>query len=140
MSGVEGIVALGIAGNVVQFTDFGVKLCGRIKEYSAAAGAPETLATQVDCISDLLEILKDLSETQKDALEQRIISLCVSKATELSVLLDTFINKGQARNSTWRSVTIAWKSLRAEKKVSELQKALESLLKPLNLNLQAKTV
>ena len=139
MSGVEGIVALGIVGNVVQFIDFGVKLCSRIKEYSAAAGAPKMLATQADCISDLLETLKDLSEIQKEALEQRLISRCVSKATELSALLDTFIDKDRARNSTWRNATIAWKSLRAEKKVSDLQKALESLLKPLNLNLQAKT-
>ena len=45
MSGVEGIVALGIAGNVVQFVDFGLKLCIRVKEYSAVAGAPKKLAS-----------------------------------------------------------------------------------------------
>src|SRR5205809_7538473 len=97
------------------------------------------LATQVDYISDLLETLKDLSETQQEVLEQRLISRCVSKVTELSALLNTFIDKDRARNSPWRNTTIAWKSLRTEKKVGDLQKTLESLLKPLNLNIQAKT-
>ena len=140
MSGAEAIVALSIASNVVQFIDFGMKLCSRIKEYSAAAGAPNKLAAQVDSISDLLEILKDLSVTQKEALEQRVITRCVIKARELSALLDTFIDRDQARYSTWSNAANAWKSLRAERKVTELQKALESLLKPLTLKLQVETV
>jgi N-terminal domain on NACHT_NTPase and P-loop NTPases len=139
MSGAEGIVALGIAGNVVQFVDSGVKLCSRIREYSAAAGAPNSLATQAACISDILEILKDLSDAQKGALDQRLISRCASKADELSALLDTFINKDGSRSSAWKNAANAWRSLRAERKVADLQKTLESLLKPLNLNLLAKT-
>ena len=133
MSGAEAIAALAIAGNVVQFIDFGMKLCSRIREYSAAAGVPTKLRNEVDAISDLLEMLKVLSETQKEALEQRCISRCVIKVQELSALLDTFIDKDRARKSTWKK---AWRSILAEKKVAELQKALESLLKPLGLNLQ----
>jgi len=140
MSGAEGIVALGIAGNVVQFIDFGVKLCSRIKEYSVATGAPNRLATQVAYISDILEILKDLSDAQHGALDKRVISRYASKAEELSALLDTFIKEGGSRDSVWKNTTNAWRSLRAEKKVADLQKSLESLLKPLNLNLLAKTM
>ena len=107
MSGAEAIVALGIAGNVVQFIDFRTKLCSRVREYSAAAGAPTKLRNDVNCISDLLETLKDLSETQKEALEQRMISRCISKVQELSALLDTFIDQDRVRNSTWRNATNA---------------------------------
>jgi len=138
MSGVEGLVAVGLAGNVVQFIDFGLKLCDRFREYSASAGAPRKLAAQADCISDLLEVLKGLSETQKGALEQRLISRCSSAAQELSALLDSFISKDRANNPMWRNTANAWRSLRTETRVSEFQKSLDNLLKPLNLNLQAK--
>ena len=138
MSGMEGIVALGIAGNVVQFIDFGAKLCSRIEEYSAAAGVPKMLQDTWGLGSAWAVPGEAATRAWRRIRNSKLHSRPVSKATELSALLDTFIDKDQARNSTWRNTTIAWKSLRAEKKVSELQKTLEGLLKPLNLNLQAK--
>ncbi|KAI9760617.1 MAG: hypothetical protein M1840_002374 [Geoglossum simile] len=139
MSGVEGIVALSIAGNVVQFVSFGLRLCSCIREYSTTAGAPQRLVGQADCISDILETLKDLSETQKEVLEPKLVSRCISKAQELSALFDMFIDKDRVAKPSWRHATKAWRSLRAESKALELQGALESLLKPLDIRLQAKT-
>ena len=37
----EAVATLGVASNVVQFANFGLQLCARIREYSAAAGLSE---------------------------------------------------------------------------------------------------
>jgi hypothetical protein len=47
-------------------------------------------------------------------------------------------DKDRAKNSTWRNAANVWKPLHAGKKVEGLQRALESLLKPLKPNLQVK--
>jgi hypothetical protein len=133
-------VALGVAENVAQFVDFGIQLCCRINEYSVTDGAPKRLAAQADCLSDLLKVLDSLPEAEQETLERGLISRCAETAKELSGLLDTLIDRGRHEKSRWRYVGKAWKSLHSEKKVESLQRALESLLGPLSLHLQAITV
>lgn len=133
------VIALGLAENLVQFIDFGIKLCCRIKEYSTTAGAPKRLAARADCLSDLLKVLGGLSADEQEAIEWGLISRCAETAEELSSLLDTLIDRDQCRKSRWRYVAKAWKSLYFERKVEDLQKTLESLLGPLILHIQAKT-
>ncbi|KAH0536061.1 hypothetical protein FGG08_007027 [Glutinoglossum americanum] len=127
-----------MAGNVVQFIDFGMKLCCRIEEYSATAGAPKKLMAQANCLSDLLKVLDGLQDTEQGLLERGLVSRCAERAKELSNLLDTLIDKDHNKISKWRYARKAWKSLRSDKKVEGLQRALESLLGPLSLHLQVK--
>jgi hypothetical protein len=72
------VVALGMAGNVVQFVDFGMKSCYRIKEYSTTAGASKKLVAQADCLSDLL---KCPIKAEQDAPGRDLIS-CSAEATK----------------------------------------------------------
>jgi hypothetical protein len=139
MSAASLVAALGMAGNIVRFIDFGMKLCCRIQEYSATDGAPEKLAAQANCLFDLLYILGNLAEAEQDALERGIIFRCAHTAVELSKLLDTLIDRDRYRRHKWRYAMKAWKSLHFEKRVKGLQRTLESLLEPLSLLLQMKT-
>ncbi|KAI9785688.1 MAG: hypothetical protein M1839_008705 [Geoglossum umbratile] len=133
------LVVFRMAEDVVQFVSFGRKLCYRISEYSATAGAPRNLAAQADCLSNLLEILNNLSEAEQAALERGLISSCAERARELSEFLNTLMDRNSDVKSKWRYVGKAWRSLHSEKKIEGLQKSLESLLGPLSLHLQVKT-
>jgi hypothetical protein len=137
MSGAE-LAALGVAGNVVQFIDFGMKLCHRISEY-CAAGAPEKLLARASRLSDLLEILKGLPEVQRLGLDQQVISVCVRQVEDLLALLDPLTSDSGSRTSKWRASAKAFRSLRSEKKLLEFQSTLDSLLSNLSLQLLAKT-
>jgi hypothetical protein len=155
MSGAEGLVAIGLAGNVLQFIDFGTKLCARIREYSsAAAGAPKKIESLARRLSLVLRTLEGLSESElmTVGLEQTTMQSCIAQAKELNFLLDKFkIDPPAAANGggglkwvdrriggiekTWK----AFNSLRGEKKVEEFQNTLDSLLSLISLQLHVKT-
>lgn len=137
MSGAE-LAALGFAGNVVQFIDFGMKLCHRISDYYAAR-APEKLLAQVSRLSHLLEILRGLSEAQRLGLDQNVISVCVRQVQDLLTLLDPLTSDQGSGSSKWMTLTKAVRSLRSEKKMLEVQSKLDSLLSNLSLQLLART-
>ena len=140
MSGAEFLVAIGIAGNVLQFVDFAGKLCGRVREYSSASGIPKKLAAQADRLSNLLEILKTLSmSSEQEALEERFLSRCQTQAQELSILLDSLKSNRLERDRWWKNVSKAIKSLGRAEKIEEMQNVLDSLVNSLSLELQAKT-
>ena len=72
MSGVEPLVALGLASNVVQFFDFGSKLCARIKEFSSTASkALGEIGELADRPSLTLSILKNLDQEGLKAVGKR---------------------------------------------------------------------
>jgi hypothetical protein len=155
MSGVEGLVAVGLAGNVLQFIDFGTKLCARIKEYSSAAGgAPKKIETLAQRLSLVLRTLEGLGESGLMTVdfEQTTMQSCIARANELNSLLDKFKidppvlandDRGLKRvdrriggiEKTWK----AFNSLRGEKKVEEFQNTLDSLLSLISLQLHVRT-
>src|SRR5436190_20991122 len=93
MTGVEAVVALGLASNVVQFIDFCSKLCSRIREYSLnATGAPKkitTLCTRLDLVLKTLTALNDTGRTTIEH-EAECLKSCISEAREFNDLLDGF--------------------------------------------------
>ena len=129
--------ALGIAGNVVQFVDFGTKLCSRISEF-CAPGTPETLLAQATCLSDLLEILKGLPEARHLGLDQQVICVCIRQVEHLLALLDLLTSGHGSGISKWRAPAKAFRSLRSEKEMLEVQSTLDSLLANLSLQLLAR--
>jgi hypothetical protein len=156
MSGAEALVALGLASNVVQFIDFGSKLCSRIKEYaSSALGAPKkiiALAARLDLVLKTLNALNYTGRTIVDH-EAKTIQSCISEAQEFDALLNKFrlmaravvdgedgpswINKRLTSvEKTWK----AFKSLRGEEKIEEFQTSLDRLLSLVSLQLQSRTV
>jgi hypothetical protein len=155
MSGAEALVAVGLAGNVLQFIDFGTKLCARIREYSSAAGgAPKKIESLAARLSLVLRTLKGLSESglMTVDLEQTTMQACIARAKELNSILDTFkivspavSNDGGGLKRVDRrigGIEKAWKafnSLRGEKKVEEFQSTLDSLLSLISLQLHVRT-
>jgi hypothetical protein len=156
MSGAEALVALGFASNVVQFIDFGSKLCSRFKEYaSSAIGAPKkitALAARLDLVLKTLNALNDAGRTIVDH-EAKTIQSCISEAQEFDALLNKFRLKTRAvvdseNGPSWidkrlTSVEKTWKafkSLRGEEKIDEFQTSLDRLLSLVSLHLQSRTV
>jgi hypothetical protein len=154
MSGAEALVAVGLAGNVLQFIDFGTKLCARIREYSStASGTPKKIESMAERLSLALRTLEGLRESGLPTidLEQITVQSCITQAKELNTLLDKFkmgspatANDGELRwldrsiagtEKTWK----AFKSLRGEKKVEEFQNTLDRLLSLISLQLHVRT-
>src|SRR5436853_7731303 len=93
MAGVEGIVAVGLASNVLQFIEFGTKLCSRIKEYgSSAIGAPKKITNLADRLDLVLKTLNALNDTGRTIIdhEAKTIQSCISEAQDFAALLDNF--------------------------------------------------
>ena len=151
----EGVAALGLASNVVQFIDFGTRLCSRINEYaSSAIGAPKnitTLAARLDLVLKTLNALNDTGRISVDH-EAKSIQSCISEAQEFNALLDQFRLKirtppdgEDAPNWIDRRLTSAekawkaFKSLRGEERIGGFQASLDRLLSLVSLQLQART-
>ena len=139
MSGAEALVAFGLAANVVQFIEFTTKLCGRIREYASGSGLPNKLATQVDCLSDLLSVLESLTKSSNQGfLSSQTLARCQTQARELSDFLDDLKSDGQ-RQSWAKNAKRAFKSLNRSDQIEALQGVLDSLVGILSLQLQADT-
>lgn len=139
MSGAEAIVAFGIATNVVQFIDFTVKLCSRIRAYASGSGLPKKLAAQADRLSDLTNVLETLSKSSnQEVLSGQSLARCQTQAQALSDFLDDLKSDGQKQN--WaKNAGKAFKSLKRSDQIEELQGVLDSLVGTLSLQLQADT-
>ena len=90
MSGVESLVALSLASNVVQFFDFGSKLCARIKEFSSTASkALGEIGELADRLSLTLSTLKTLDQEGLKAVEsdQMTLEACPNHVEELDNML-----------------------------------------------------
>ena len=139
MSGMEAIVALGVATNVIQFIDFTAKLCSRIQEYASGCGLPKKLAIQNDRLSDLLGVLESLNKSShQDVLSIQTLARCQTQAQKLSEFLDDLKSDGQ-RQSWAKNARRAFKSLKRSDQIEELQGVLDSLVGNLSLQLQADT-
>lgn len=155
MAGAEALVAVGLASNVVQFIDFGSKLCSRIKEYtSSTTGAPKKIATLTDRLDLVLKTLGILNDTGRAYIEHEAKSIqsCISEARQFDALLDNFRVKTttppdgkntqswiKKRFSGAEKAWKAFKSLRAEEKIGEFEASLDRLLSLVSLQLQART-
>ena len=140
MSGAESFAALGLAANVLQFIEFTVELCGRIQEYSTGSGMPRKLAVQADRLSDLLILLRSLSQSSRnDTLEQSVITRCQTQAEDLALLLDSLRGSPKGQDRWWSNAKKALRSLSRAEKLEELQHVLDVLLSTLSIHLQAQT-
>ncbi|KAL8795964.1 MAG: hypothetical protein Q9195_001539 [Heterodermia aff. obscurata] len=138
MSGAESLAALGLASNILQFIEFTVDLYGRIRDYSTGPGMPRKLAVQADRLSDLLTLLRSLSESSRnDALEQSVVARCQAQAEDLELLLDSLKGSPKGQDRWWSNAKKALRSLSQTQKIEELQHVLDILLSTLSFHLQA---
>ena len=150
MSGVEAVAAVSLGSNIVQFIDFGSKLCARINELAAGAGAaPGQLQKIQDRLSQTLAILRGLDEESRKSVEndRNILEACTKQVQDLEELIKTFIVEDDKPGSSHRQrgakkvekVWKALKSLQAEERIESCQQNLDRLLSLVQLQLQART-
>lgn len=133
MSGVEAVAVVGLVSNALQFVEFTAKLCTPIREYSSAQVLPSKLASQADRLSSILAVLQSLEKTSATgSLDTPVLHQCQSLAMKLSRQLDHLKSDGQGSLHNYKK---AFKSLRGDKELQEMQLVLDQLVNVLALQL-----
>ena len=146
----EALIALGLASNIVQFVDFASKLCARFSELSQTAGnAPGKIQALIERLSLVLETLNGLDRESLQAVDQerKTVEACTIHIQNFNQILSRFtvdeieregshLRKGVAKvGRSWK----AFKSLREDEHIEDLQKSLDRLLALVSLQLQSRT-
>ena len=120
MSGTEGLVALGLASNIVQFIDFTAQLCVRIKEiYTSSSGFPKELENVAGQLSGLMGVLKELAQrSEGPPLAHGVLEQCLSEAQTIDSLLKPF--KAGSDRGRFKNFKLALQSLRQEKDIAKV--------------------
>lgn len=143
------LAALGLASNIVQFVDFGIKLFSEARDIyeSAQDGREEDLELETVTV-DLKGFARSLHTRGKPspgnsrpkklsadelALQKLAIS-CEKLANELLKLLDDLKVKGQ-QNRKWKSFKAALRHVRKEDKINKLEERLEKFQRQITTHL-----
>jgi hypothetical protein len=137
----EAVVALGVAGNTVQFLDFASKLCATsIEIYRDADGATSTnthsellLKSFIDTIDEVsrdlakyfhaLDAASSQAHNQGDVQIGLIIKDCQAIAKDLSLRFGKL--KASGRPGKWKSFVTGLKCVWRKNELEELQKRLK---------------
>jgi len=121
------ITALGVAGNIVQFIDFGLKATSKAREIHRNDKGMTVEHADLQLVTkDLVALSAQLYATvglsgQTEALEE-LCGKCAKTSIELLSALQTFTVTGA--KSKWKSTRKALKSLWGREKVEEIKKRL----------------
>jgi hypothetical protein len=122
------ITALGVAGNIVQFIDFGLKATSKAREiYRSADGAIQENADLGVVTEDLAAVAKKLETPDKagmgnDGLDS-LCKLCAKAAIELLTALQSL--KMSGHKGKVKSARKALKTMWGKKRVEEMKTRLE---------------
>ena len=138
----EALAALSLAGNVVQFVDFGQKLISRTKQIYASGTLTvhEELETLVNDLSklcvDLVESRNKIGSHGRSAEEHDVLPLAAS-CQELGVEFSTLLQKlrVQSRSRKWATIQQALKSMWNDKAVQKYAKRLEGYRSQISVHL-----
>ena len=128
------LTALSVAGTVVQFVDFGMKLISTTAElYRSAEGALAVNKELEMAITDLSSVGKKLSH--QGSLGPDIEEICTKTAALASELLQKLEGlKVQGRNRVWTSFRQAVKTAWSREEIESLQRRMEMLRRMLDTN------
>lgn len=136
----EAVVALGVAGNTVQFLDFATKLCvTSIEIYRDANGASTTNAQSENLLKSFIETIDEVSfdlgkyfhaldaasaqaSNQGDVQVRLVIEDCQAIAQDLSLRFNKL--KASGKRGKWKSFVTGLKCLWGKNELEELQKRL----------------
>jgi hypothetical protein len=142
----EALAAVSLAGNLLQFIEFGTRLYSRIKEItSSASGVPTRLQTLGDHLGQVLKTLEELNEAGHASLEHELktIESGLRQANKLDTLLDSYKPKtkkgGIRKRLRVDKVWTAFKSIQGERRIAEFYQALDRLLAIASLQIQMRT-
>lgn len=142
----EALAVVGIANNVLQLIEFGGRLCLRIKELSSlAAGCPGKLKELEQRLRHVVTTLKGLNEEGRAVLEheQKTLESSLLHAEKLDSLLkslhlDAITDGSSLKSFHPKTVYVAFRSVREEKKIEEFQRVLDRLIDLVDFQLQVR--
>jgi hypothetical protein len=140
------LAALGLASNIVQFVDFGIKLFSEARDLCESAQESRTEDLELESVTlDLKKFAQSLHPTAQpgpapkslsadDIALQKLAISCEKLASELLKLLDDLKVKGQ-HNRRWKSFRQALRHVRKEEKINKLEERLERFQKQITTHL-----
>lgn len=143
---VDPFSALGVAGNIVQFLDFGSKLVSKGKEIYSSADGSSITNVELEIISqDLHEITDSLASTPPSNLSQiynlgddemrRLATSCKAVAEQLlGVVRDLKVDEN-CKHRRWKSFRQALKSVWKDSDIQSLQDRLDGFRGQLTIRL-----
>jgi hypothetical protein len=150
----EILAAVGLAGTVVQFVDFSVKICALIRELSGAAGAPKAILEAVENIERNVKTLEEFKNLNNELNNEETehgatMKACIDKAEALWTYLDEFKIKTiqspssgrklgwvERRLHQWKKLRLAFKTNSERQKLADFQGALNQILELVQLQSQ----
>jgi hypothetical protein len=148
----EPLSALSLAGSIVQFVDFGLKVVSESRQrYRSATGAlPENLTLEI-VVADLSTISESLAshaseqpgvrtrqtwnQGREDKALRELAARCKELADELLDILEDLKVKGPHRR--WESCRQAFRSMVKRERIRDMEKRLEQIRAQLNIRLAA---
>lgn len=138
----EPLLAVGLAGNVVQFLDFSCKLFSESRKvYRAGVGKTESTREISEVTANLRQLSENLLSNShgrslaQDYDLQSIASSCVQCADELLTALDKIATCHSP--TPWESFKVCLKTVWEQKRVEEMERRLDRLRSDLILAMQA---
>jgi hypothetical protein len=136
----EPLVAIGLAGNILQFIDFCYNVISGInKVCSSASGmTPENegLSVLVDDLNAVAQtLLTDIpAKTENEKQLCALATDCYTFSEELQQILRR-LRVGD-RNSKWDALRVKWRSMRKEKEVEAIERRLNGYQAQILIRLQ----
>ncbi|ORY05157.1 hypothetical protein BCR34DRAFT_439739, partial [Clohesyomyces aquaticus] len=139
--------ALGLAGNIVQFVDFGTRISGRIYElYNSASGLAASHTEIVDMAERLQQLADRLAQVTSTAEEDAspivdkksfvtLLFLCRSTAQDLISMVDDL--KVDKSHKLWSSIRQGFRATRKREQIEKLINRMKILQDALNSYLLA---
>lgn len=123
------LTALGLAGNIVQFVDFGVKVLKDAHEiYTSTTGAiednkvRESITSEMKTIVSKLSVPRSSSQSEEEKALCRLAAECEKVSKEILELLDKL--KPKKPGSKFQSLKAALKTKIKEEDIAALEKTL----------------
>jgi hypothetical protein len=134
------LAAIGLAGNIVQFVDFGIKLSRDFRElYQSAEGGKAKHLELEDVTTDLESLCQKLQNTaipatQDDGELRNLARGCAKLARELLAMLEK-VKVNKERNPRLATFRQASKNIWKEKDICDLEERLGRYREQLNQRL-----
>jgi len=137
------MTALGLAGNIVQFVDFSIKLLGDAHEIHRSAQGSLQENLDIEAVAETMRKLQmklriqndeniPIDSKAEDSLE-RLCSSCDETAQELLEVLEVL--KVQGKRSPWKSMRQAIKGIKGKKAIVEICSRLRRFQEALELTI-----
>lgn len=139
----EGLAAVGLAGNIIQFISFGSELVSKTAEIHNSASGASSAFVDLDYVSESLKSLTEPFLNQSNTTQLREISeRCNGVADELLEVIASLKvhSKSATKEPTkWQSFRKALKSIWKKEQVDALRLRLQLLRDQISLHLVSDT-